>query len=152
MGLDMYLNAERFVSGYVVEGDDERAEKIKELFPELASGVIRKVSAEVGYWRKANAIHNWFVQNVQNGVDDCGTYYVERKKLQELLNLVDLVLSKKGKRKTIAKAVLPPTSGFFFGGTDIDEYYYEDMKNTKTILENALKLQDNLDLYYHSSW
>ena len=28
---------------------------------------------EVGYWRKANAIHGWFVRNVQNGKDDCGT-------------------------------------------------------------------------------
>ena len=25
----------------------------------------------VAYWRKANAIHSWFVENCQDGVDEC---------------------------------------------------------------------------------
>ena len=29
------------------------------------------IDEEVGYWRKANAIHKWFVDNVQDGNDDC---------------------------------------------------------------------------------
>ena len=27
---------------------------------------------QIASWRKANAIHKWFVDNVQDGVDDCG--------------------------------------------------------------------------------
>lgn len=42
-------------------------------------------SMEVGYWRKANQIHNWFVNNVQDGVDDCDYYEVSENKLIELL-------------------------------------------------------------------
>lgn len=42
------------------------------------------VDFEVAYWRKANMIHQWFVDNVQEGVDNCSTYYVSFKKLQEL--------------------------------------------------------------------
>ncbi len=59
MGLDMYLMNVR------------NEEKIK------AENFI-----EVGYWRKANQIHNWFVKNVQGGVDDCGYYGVTKEKLE----------------------------------------------------------------------
>ena len=30
-----------------------------------------RIIEQVGYWRKANQIHNWFVENVQDGEDDC---------------------------------------------------------------------------------
>lgn len=48
---------------------------------------------EIGYWRKANAIHRWFVENVQNGEDDCRDYFVTKEQLTELLNLVNQVLA-----------------------------------------------------------
>lgn len=151
MGLDMYLQAERFVSEYFDPADKERSAKVQELFPELAVGKITKIRAEVGYWRKANAIHNWFVKNIQDGVDDCGDYYVDKEKLEELLELVEKVLSSRNK-KDVAESVLPPVAGFFFGSTDVDEYYYEDMEQTKEILIRAINLPPTLELYYHSSW
>ena len=39
---------------------------------------------EVMYWRKANQIHKWFVENVQNFEDDCRMYEVSKPKLEEL--------------------------------------------------------------------
>lgn len=33
-----------------------------------------KIIYEVAYWRKANHIHNWFVQNIQDGIDDLLDY------------------------------------------------------------------------------
>ena len=39
---------------------------------------------EVMYWRKANAIHKWFVDNVQGGEDDCREYPVSNDQLIEL--------------------------------------------------------------------
>jgi hypothetical protein len=47
---------------------------------------------DVAYWRKANHIHKWFVENVQRGVDDCEEHYVSRKRLKELLDAVNAVL------------------------------------------------------------
>ena len=41
-------------------------------------------------------------------------------------------------------------SGFFFGGTDYDEWYYNDIENTIKILESAL--EDGDEFYYSSSW
>ena len=66
MGLDMYLTARRYLSDY-----EEQERKISEAIAKLELGNmnfrIKEVSCDVGYWRKANAIHRWFVQNVQNG-------------------------------------------------------------------------------------
>lgn len=39
---------------------------------------------EIMYWRKANAVHKWFVDNVQGGEDDCGYYLVTKEQLEQL--------------------------------------------------------------------
>lgn len=49
-------------------------------------------TVEIAYWRKANQVHKWFVDNVQNGVDDCGYYEVTIEKLQELVDICREIL------------------------------------------------------------
>jgi len=148
MGLDMYLKGKRYLSSYFNEGDNEKASKIAELFPEINGQEIKEVMIEAGYWRKANAIHKWFVDNVQEGEDDCGNYYVGREQLAELRELCQKVLAD----RSLAAELLPPQSGFFFGGTDIDEYYFADLGQTIKIIDNALTLPESWDFEYHSSW
>lgn len=147
-------------------------------------------------WRKANQIHKWFVDNVQDGNDDCGTYEVGVEQLKGLLGIVNKVLDStrlvKGRvnngysydhnmnkvfhvgdglvleNADTARELLPAQEGFFFGGTDYDEYYWRDLEFTKEQLEKILGMveQDNdgwswhckgdddwnLRLQYHSSW
>lgn len=118
---------------------------------------IRYVVEEVGYWRKANAIHRWFVENVQDGEDDCGEYYVSQDKLEQLLAICEAVNKEKYElfaesiEQVSAKTLLPTQSGFFFGSTEYDEYYYEDIANTISILREALA-DGTGDYYYSSSW
>lgn len=54
----------------------------------------------------------------------------------------------------IAEKVLPTQAGFFFGSTEYDEWYYEDIKSTIDILEKVLAETDfeNYQITYHSSW
>lgn len=152
MGLDMYLNARRFIWSYDGSKDGQTGREIAEKFPELGDdATIKYVIAEVAYWRKANAIHQWFVDNVQNGVDDCGDYYVERGHLEDLLKLVNAVLNK----ETKPEDALPTQSGFFFGNTEYTEWYFEDLKSTKEQLEKILSNEElfkNWDIYYRASW
>ena len=158
MGLDMYLNARRYLWSYPEENEDaQKTKAISAMFPELAdfasdrSNGVKNVTAEIGYWRKANAIHKWFVDNVQDGVDNCGDYYVEYEKLEELLGVVNKVLADTSK----AHELLPTASGFFFGNTQYDEWYWHDIEYTKELLEKLLKNKEDLkkwDLYYHASW
>lgn len=103
---------------------------------------------QVGYWRKANQIHRWFVENVQGGQDDCGEYPVSREKVHELLDLVEAVLDD----PTKGPALLPTQGGFFFGTTEYDEYYLDDLRTTQENLLRALEIPESEPLVYHSSW
>jgi hypothetical protein len=153
MGLDMYLNASRYLSNYKDADKEKKAEMLK-MFPELEvylnedDNPIREVKVEVGYWRKANQIHNWFVQNIQDGEDDCRSYYVDRKQLEQLKNLCRQVLED----KSLADELLPTTSGFFFGSTDFDDWYFSDLENTVKIIDNVLALPEDWSFEYQSSW
>lgn len=148
MGLDMYLKGNRYV--HFVDSDDAVSNKIAEQFPELAGLDIpvSYVTVEVGYWRKANAIHKWFVNNVQRGVDDCGNYYVSRDHLNELQQLCERVLA----FRHLAVEQLPTANGFFFGSTEYDEYYFNDVEKTLDIINRALTLPTQWSFEYHSSW
>ena len=110
----------------------------------------KEADQEEVYWRKANAIHKWFVDNVQGGVDNCKQYKVTKEDIQRLLTTVHEVLED----HTKAQGLLPPTQGFFFGSTDIDEWYFEDLQYTADELAVLLKTFDfeKDDLYYYSSW
>lgn len=151
MGLDMYLEARRNLWSFY-EDDMRKADLVASVFPELDDiGKIDSVGVELMYWRKANAIHKWFVDNVQDGRDECQRTFVEREKLQHLYNIIEQVL----KDNTIetAKDLLPTESGFFFGGTDYDRLYWESLEETKQKLEKILAMDlDKWDIYYQSSW
>jgi len=183
MGLDMYLTKRIYVGAYYefnkVEGHIDIRTNGKQIPVDFKK--VSCIEERVGYWRKANAIHKWFVDNVQDGVDDCKEYYVSREKLNELLELCRKVKRiaklKEGKIETgvtyksngeviqnytegkiienadeIAK-LLPTQEGFFFGGTGYDEYYLEDIDNTINIIEEIKRQDDNgfRNDYYYSS-
>ena len=109
------------------------------------------IAEKVAYWRKANAIHQWFVDNVQDGEDDCDAHReLTRSDLEELKDLAHEVLCDPDK----AEDLLPTQSGFFFGDTEYDEWYIENLKSTIDQLDEIIKNTDfNTEaLYYVSSW
>lgn len=155
MGLDMYLYASKYVSGWD-HTKDKNFDKIVKLMG-LESGDVEKsidVYLMVGYWRKANAIHNWFVKNVQNGTDDCQKYVLDKEQLNELQDLCKKALEAyENKDFTEASRLLPPAAGFFFGSTEIDEYWAQDIAQTIKIVEKLKgKKFEGFDFYYQSSW
>lgn len=165
MGLDMYLHAKRYVEKLdwqkLHANDNLEMNSPEVVFPKFNQIVetadmqdvaidIYGASVEVvcAYWRKANMIHKWFVDNVQNGEDDCDLYYVSQSKLLELLTTCRQALFTKD------PSLLPPQAGFFFGNTDIDEYYWNDIKHTIKQLKRVSELPDfeRLSFSYTSSW
>lgn len=151
MGLDMFLRGKRFLSRYSNPNDKEVISEINKKFPELSDWQeppIQEIIIEVAYWRKANAIHRWFVENVQDGIDNCGYYYVSREKLEELRELCIKAL----KGEAAARRALPTESGFFFGSTDYDEWYFKSIEDTIQSINKALTLPSSWDFEYHSSW
>ena len=153
MGLDMYLTAKKYLSTYDVE-DKKIQTVLKKAFQ--TEFLPNEVAFEAGYWRKANHIHNWFVQNVQNGDDDCKEYWVDKSKLEELKEECDTILAAVGQESfaEIAAESLPASEGFFFGGVDYDEYYIEQTRYTSELIGRLLnnpQLKD-MNFYYRSSW
>lgn len=142
MGLDMYLEKRTHIS----------PKDVKKLKIGGIKGIkaerVKEITEQCIYWRKANAIHKWFVDNVQDGEDDCKEYNVDISQLKILADLCGEVLRTKDASK------LPTTEGFFFGGTDYDEYYWAELKRTKIGIEKLVKEDGDMfsSFYYSSSW
>ena len=123
--------------------EDHFAMKPYDWDTEMKCGLHGHISEEVGYWRKTNQIHNWFVENVQDGVDDCNYHNeVTKEILEKLLDVCERVLcsitlvsakikngdtyengtytpimedGKYVKDPSVAQELLPTEHGFFFG-------------------------------------
>lgn len=182
MGLDMYLTRKVYVGAEYEHRKVTGKVEIKVGKEKLNIDFhkISEISERVGYWRKANHIHSWFVTNVQDGEDNCREAYVSSEQLEELKSLCEKIINStklvpgkvwNGQRSTsggwediwedgmvledstIAEEFLPTQHGFFFGGTNYDEYYWQDLVDTVEICKNALEVYDsNSSIYYQSSW
>jgi hypothetical protein len=191
MGLDMYMYSAKKVKGLNAK-DYERADnavsslnvqesfipkvresikgKSKQIFDELDSSVkVRgeylnwySIFEQVGYLRKANAIHHFFVQECQNGVDECQLSIVKKTHLKDLLKRCKRAMKLKKiylndgiiKNDEGLESFLPTQSGFFFGGTEFDEWYFQGVAETKKIITKVLKNTDfdKQVILYRASW
>ena len=169
LGLDQYLSVKNYVNKNNGWGEDavRRPEydaivKAAGLGKFTTDPSVSIYGANVGvtaaYWRKANHIHKWFVANVQNGEDECREHYVGIDKLKELVAVcADVLLHKDD--KGYCEDVLPTGSGFFFGSTEYDEWYFAEVEYTHkrlteivNLLEEAVKNDEWFDVTYQSSW
>lgn len=146
MGLDMYLYKEKFYSKIREKHYGEKMPSIQN-FEDCESITVSGCAA---YWRKANQIHRWFVENCGEGVDECQRIYVSKKKLEELLELCKKVLENKDE----AEDIMPTQDGFFFGPTEYGEDYFIDLEETVKKLEKILSMPDinEIQFYYQASW
>ena len=136
---------------------------------------------EVMYWRKANHIHGWFDKKL-NGVENSTEHPIAYNALEDLLitcikvkdsliaggtQLKDTVVErgvKDGehyekveprphlKNTKVALELLPPTEGFFFGSSDIDEYYLKDIEETIEKLTEVLSSKEKGERFYYLAW
>lgn len=157
MGLDMYLYVEEYVSrkDWQVDRDKDNP-AFNEIVSSLQLGDIVEedswtgltVQIPVGYWRKANAIHGYFVNTFADGEDNCQQIYIPRAGMEELRDLCAEVLANPDK----ALEELPPQAGFFFGSTNIDEWYLQDLKYTYELLTRLLSNKKIDSFIYQASW
>ena len=168
MGLDMYLTKRIYIGADYgrVTGKIE-LERDGRPIP-INVGKVNSITESVAYWRKANAIHAWFVDNVQDGEDNCREYYVSRKDLENLYEACNETLKyldscdttvDKGYTIYIVQEEfieLPTTTGFFFGSDEYNVYYRQQLEYTMDILGGIINESDDGlysgDYYYQSSW
>ena len=149
MGLDMYLYVRRWVSSR-----DEKYSDITSAlgFPsEYDKSRFVTVEGTIAYWRKANAIHNWFVNNVQDGVDNCENYNVSKAQLLQLREVCQRSIVNRDNGQPVE---LETISGFFFGNTEYNEGYWQDLQDTIEQIDVAVRIDksDEVEYMYHASW
>ena len=149
MGLDMYLKAKNYTSKYSNKELNKKLLKLGKI--DTTNLESAELVIEVGYWRKANHIHKWFVDRVQEGEDNCRIFSVSREQLKELLKLCKEIKDDNSKAEELlpfhyeydgALAYLPPSS----------EWYFDVINETIEIIERVLKIDNNWDFEYRSSW
>ena len=183
MGLDMYLEGSFSTRAYIQPTDQQYADmrEGKEVTLKRSSELEDAIAA-IGFedapidhqynhfqyvfpiitWRKANAIHKFFVDEVQEGDDNCQRHYVPRETLQELLDRITTILDIKTPvaREMKAEELLPTDiEGCFFSSKEYDDWYYKGLEETKKILEKVFEYEENAEsgkcfdsFYYQSSW
>jgi len=151
MGLDMYLETEQYVSDFNNNGKELIDSIQKCSFNGLGDFKPKSVTYELAYWRKANAIHSWFVKNVQGGRDECQSTFVSQEKLKELKEICEKVLE----NIELADELLPTAAGFFFGSNYYDEWYTSQLEYTIKTLDNILSNPNSNKSWwvtYRSCW
>ena len=150
MGLDMYLKGTKTFGIYPQSQYKPPFEKTFEFTSLLnnhglenapidydTSWSCYSVQFPLMYWRKSNQIHQWFVQNVQGGKDNCDEYSVSLDQLKLLSKTIEPALVS----TAAASELLPTSEGFFFGSQEYDEYYFEDLKTTKKQIDKIIAYQ-----------
>jgi len=183
MGLDMYLSKKTYVKRWGYEKPEEAfnvtIQKNGVTYPHIKSERISYITEEIMYWRKANQIHGWICSNGQVITEDV-RYILEGEQIVELLETCKKVLelintSTKSTTQVVGgwrngeeykvdvdvydntdeiMELLPPTQGFFFGSSIIDDWYKEQIEETIKVLEEEINSNtDNYPEYeYYASW
>ena len=183
MGLDMYLEASYSTRAFerptdqdyadMREGKEVKIERSSELEDAIAAIGFEDAPIDHAYnhfqyvfpiitWRKANAIHKFFVDEVQDGNDNCERHWVSRDTLKELLDRITTILDIKTPvaREMKAEELLPTDiEGCLFGSNEYDDWYYKDLEDTKKTLDKVFEYEENAEsgkcfdsFYYQSSW
>lgn len=121
---------------------DERAkyDKLFDTAPHFGSRL-----EEIGDFRKVNLIVSFF-----NYEDNCSYMVIQKDKINELLDACNAVLGDHDK----AEEFLPTQSGFFFGSTDYDEWYFKNVERVRNWCVETLRDTDweNEDILLWCWW
>ena len=140
MGLDMYLQGEKFFWTNWENPDTNRKEDALE---------VRSVRVKLGYWRKHPNLHGYIVKTFADGLDECQEIELDRENISQIMEAVKA-------RK------LPETAGFFFGRSANDDdgeaEIEAEIEDDLTQLQAALEWLDvkeanvSRSIIYRASW
>lgn len=130
------------------DNETDEAEKYSELINNLQAPYVEP--DDIWWGRKKNHIHQWVIDNCDaENIKSTNVDYVLINP-EKLLNDVHAVMD----NPELAADILPTQSGFFFGGIDYDEYYFDSLDNLYKILsaEKEKGYFDNHSYFYWSWW
>jgi hypothetical protein len=133
MGLDMYLNGNKFMWTDWKEPDNNRTED---------GCKIKNIDIELGYWRKHPNLHGYIVTTFAGGHDNCEKIHLDASQMRQII-------------AAVKDRNLPHTEGFFFGKSyGTQEEAAEDIAIfEKAIVWVETKEQNvSREVIYQASW
>jgi hypothetical protein len=97
--------------------------------------------------RKENHIHS-FVEGEVGDVDNCEYLPVTKGDVERLVER----LTRVNEDHELAGALLPTQAGFFFGSTDYDEWYFNDIETELEAFKEILDGWDEDAVYTYWAW
>lgn len=112
---------------YLKSIDERNSKLIKELEDEK-----EKINPwnEVAYFSKVNFLIPFFGYE-----ENCSNIEIDKYQVEDLIEACKEVLANHDK----ASFLLPTQAGFFFGSTDYDDWYFDDVESVKTTFESILE-------------
>ena len=147
MGLDItFYKAKR-------SKDNETKERLEEIRKALAAEYLKSIDErnsklineledekekinpwnEVAYFRKVNFLIPFFGYE-----ENCSNIEIDKYQVEDLIEACKEVLANHDK----ASFLLPTQAGFFFGSTDYDDWYFDDVESVKTTFDSILEYFD----------
>lgn len=150
MGLDQWIEKNVYIgANYSHRKVNLQIEAVIDEEPlNINTDKVTYITEEVLYLRKANAIHAWFERRLEGPLENCRKYSFSKEDMEDLLSDVRKVLA----NPDLASEILPTQSGFFFGSTEYDKWYFEDLKAVEQALSEALKDRREHQYIYHAWW
>lgn len=112
---------------------------------------MKRKLTEVAYFRKYNFLIPVMEKILETKIKNGNFYNVDEEDIKKLRDRCKLVME----NHDYAKELLPTTEGFFFGSTDYDEYYFNDVEHVynecNKILENMTESEDT-DFVFYVDW
>ena len=106
--------------------------------------LTRHYAPYIAYFRKANFVYAFFSDKL---VNECA--WVTRLDLKDLIDRCERVLND----HSLAEELLPTRAGFFFGSTEYDKWYYQDVKDCLKQMKKLLEdFADDEAIYVVMSW
>ena len=127
---------------YIKSIDERNSKLIKELEEEKEN---TNPWNKVAYFRKVNFLIPFFGYE-----ENCSNIEIDKYQVEDLIEACKEVLANHDK----ASFLLPTQAGLFFGSTDYDDLYFDDVQNVKEKFEEVLA-DFNMDediLIMHCWW
>lgn len=101
------------------------------------------------YFRKYNWLYGWVRRKLKlHELENCEHYKLTRSMINDLIDDITKVLSD----HSLAEKLLPTEDGFFFGSTEYDDWYFDDLRDAKTQLTQLLAKMSNGEPADFWSW
>lgn len=151
MGLDQFINANIYVPVKKIKDAVADTPAIAKHVDTEGNGAIVRV--QIAQFRKFNALHG-YIESKGGKIENLQDVPINNL-LEELYYDCKQILATKDSKDGNADAIdrMPPTAGFFFGSTEVDGWYYKDVKELHDLLADIVGLGDNENVTFtYRAW